>query len=325
MIKVLVTGAGALLGQGIIRSLKWSSLKTQIVAVDPSPLSAGLYWGDAYDLLPLASAPQYLVKVEELLRKHQPDIMMIGTDIELPIFAKNKIDLEKKFQTKIVVSSQALIDIANDKYLTFQFLKKNGFSFPASILPGEEQRLVEQVGFPLIVKPRVGARSIGVNKVTTYEELRQALAKVENPVIQEYVGSDEGEYTAGLICFDGEVKGSIIMRRDLRDGNTYRAFVEKDSIYDRELRRIALSLNPYGPINLQFRVDKAGNVKIFEINSRFSGTTPLRARAGFNEVEFCIQSILNGVKDFSYNIRDVTILRHWSETVVEKSNLIGEL
>jgi len=43
VIKVLVTGAGALLGQGIIRSLKWSTLDVEIVTVAPNPLSAGLY------------------------------------------------------------------------------------------------------------------------------------------------------------------------------------------------------------------------------------------------------------------------------------------
>ena len=42
IVKVLVTGAGALVGQGIIRSLMESSLSPVIVAADVSPLSAGL-------------------------------------------------------------------------------------------------------------------------------------------------------------------------------------------------------------------------------------------------------------------------------------------
>jgi len=50
--KVLITGAGALLGQGIIRALRNSDLNATIIAVDPDPLAAGLYWADAAYLVP---------------------------------------------------------------------------------------------------------------------------------------------------------------------------------------------------------------------------------------------------------------------------------
>ena len=62
--KVLVTGAGALLGQGILRSLLDSPLRPTLVAVDPSPLSAGLYWTDHRYLIPMATDPAYLERVE---------------------------------------------------------------------------------------------------------------------------------------------------------------------------------------------------------------------------------------------------------------------
>ena len=39
--KVMVTGAGALLGQGVIRSLLASPLRPEVVALDPSPLAPG--------------------------------------------------------------------------------------------------------------------------------------------------------------------------------------------------------------------------------------------------------------------------------------------
>jgi carbamoyl-phosphate synthase large subunit len=52
--KVVVTGAGALLGQGILRSLRTCSLAVHVVAVDPSRHSAGLYWTDHRYLIPLA-------------------------------------------------------------------------------------------------------------------------------------------------------------------------------------------------------------------------------------------------------------------------------
>jgi carbamoyl-phosphate synthase large subunit len=57
------------------------------------------------------------------------------------------------------------------------------------------------------------------------EELRQALDLNDEVIIQELVGRDDTEFTAGALVFDGECKASIVMRRELRDGNTYRALL----------------------------------------------------------------------------------------------------
>ena len=50
--------------------------------------------------------------------------------------------------------------------------------------------------------------------------LRRAVDGVPGVVIQECVGTEHDEYTAGVLCFDGKCRASIVMRRDLRDGNT---------------------------------------------------------------------------------------------------------
>ncbi len=47
-------------------------------------------------------------------------------------------------------------------------------------------------------------------------------------------------------------------------------------------------------MNFQFRLDRDGRPRPFEINARFSGTTPLRALAGFNEVEMALRHVLLG-------------------------------
>ena len=75
-------------------------------------------------------------------------------------------------------------------------------------------------------------------------------------------------------------------------------------------------LKHFVPANFQFRIDKFGVPKVFEINGRFSGTTPLRAHAGFNEVEMCIRKVLWDEPIVQPDILSVTILRHWSETVI---------
>ncbi len=314
--KVLVTGAGALLGQGIIRALKRSELQTTIVAVDPSPLSAGLYWVDRGHLVPMARDADYLDEVRRIMAIERPDVVLIGTDVELFHFAEHRAALEEEFDTQILVSSREVIHIADDKYATYEFLVEHGFDAPPSCLPPDVEDLVAEIGFPLIVKPRVGARSIGVHRVENLDELAAAIGTVDNPVIQECISDASQEYTAGVLVFDGECKASIVMRRDLRDGNTYRAYVEDFPELNDEIRRIGAALNPHGPANFQFRVDDEGRVKVFEINARFSGTTPLRALAGMNEVEMALRHVVNGDPIEQPEVEPITILRHWSETVV---------
>ena len=319
--KVLVTGAGALLGQGIIRALRASTLSAEIIAVDPSPLAAGLYWADRAHLVPMANAPNYLPALRRILERERPDAVLVGTDVELPILSAHADALEDEHETFIVVSNPRVIEIANDKWRTFEFMRDHGFDHPRSCLPGDEERLIDEVGYPLIVKPRVGARSIGLQMVRDRETLRRAIAAVPNAVIQECVGTPETEYTAGTMTFGSDC-ASIVMRRDLRDGNTYRGFVEVYPELNEIVQRMALALQAFGPANFQFRLD-GDKAKVFEINGRYSGTTPLRMHAGFNEVEIALRYLLLGEPLHQPTIHPRIILRHWSETVVESHELVA--
>jgi carbamoyl-phosphate synthase large subunit len=319
--KILVTGAGALLGQGLIRSLERSALKPTLICVDPSPLAAGLYWGHQAHRVPLANDADYGDAIRRILQRERPDAVLVGTDVELAFFARERAALEREFGTHVIVSSSEVVEIADDKWLTYQFLKQNGFDHPDSALPADAAALMKRVGYPLIVKPRRGARSVGVSVVRSDRELEAALSGVEGLVVQECVAGPDQEYTSGLLCFDGRCAASVTMRRDLRDGNTYRAYALPDFPHDAVLRRTAERLGPHGPVNFQFRLAD-GRVKIFEINGRFSGTTPLRALVNFPEVEMVLRHVVRGEPVRQPVVAPSVILRHWSETVVDPAHLI---
>ena len=317
--KILVTGGGALLGQGIIRALKTSRLNPYLVVVDVNPLSAGLYWGNERYLIPPANSPLFPIRIERLIEKVRPDFVLVGTDVELMHFALNREYLETRYGTRIIVSSPEVVETADDKLKTARFFERHGFEYPVTVDPSDGQaldRMLNTSTFPYIVKPRVGARSVGVSLVHDLEEMRSAIAAVQAPVVQEHIGSDQQEYTASGVYFDGKCDAAIVMRRDLRDGNTYRAYHVDDEYLYRLVREWTNALKPYGPANFQFRIDDNGVAKVFEINARFSGTTPLRAMVGFNEVEMCIRKIAYGEEVIQPAIENYTILRCWSETVI---------
>jgi carbamoyl-phosphate synthase large subunit len=246
--------------------------------------------------------------------------VLVGTDVELMTFAQNRSDLEADYQTRVVVSSPRVISIADDKWLTYKFLKDNYFPYPKTTLIAGLTDFLRECDFPLVVKPRVGARSAGVSLVKDDGELRAALALAHNPVIQECVATPDAEFTSGLLVVNGSVTAVVTMRRDLRDGNTYRAYVQPNAAYNSLLAEVAAALGGFGPLNFQFRVAD-GVPKIFEINARFSGTTPLRALAGFNEVDVLLRHIILGEPIRTPQLRPYTILRYWSEIAVEADQI----
>ena len=135
MTKILVTGAGALLGQGILRSLRASTLAPHIVAVDPSPLSAGLYWADSAHLIEAAKSPFYLERLCEILDAERPDVLLPGTDVELAILAEARPQLEAAFGVETIVSDPGVVRIADDKWLTYQCMSSGTATSSSARLP----------------------------------------------------------------------------------------------------------------------------------------------------------------------------------------------
>lgn len=313
--KVLITGAGALLGQGIIRALRASQMEATIIAADPDPMAAGLFWADRAHLIPLAETPEYIQGLENILLIEEPDAILLGTEVELDVLAPHRRRLETLYGTKMLISSPEVVRIAGDKWLTYRFLREMNLGCPLSCLPGDEEGLIEEVGFPLVVKPRHGYRSYGVVRVEDRQSLKEELERRPDLIVQQCISTPDEEFTAGALVFDGRCEASIVMRRHLRDGNTYRAFVGAFPELNAGVRRIAEALGAYGPVNVQFRLD-GDQIKVFEINARFSGTTPLRVCAGFNEVEMALRYMLDGEEIRQPMVRPMTILRHWSETVI---------
>ena len=143
--------------------------------------------------------------------------------------------------------------------------------------------------FPLILKPSIGSRSIGVEKIYNLEELKEKSRQRKDFIIQELIGSEADEYTCTIVKIKDKISEVLILRRYLRSGDTYKAEPVKSKIISKYVKDIAKSLNIYGPCNFQLRLDNNGRPKVFEINCRFSGTTPFCAQLGFNPLEYILK------------------------------------
>ncbi|MGB5981046.1 MAG: ATP-grasp domain-containing protein [Nonlabens sp.] len=322
-VRILVTGAGALLGQGILRCLNSSQNDYYIITADPDIKSSGHALGNKAYRIPLAKSDNYLDAIERIFSKEKLDIVLLGTDVELPIFSLHQDYLQGKYDLKIVISPANIIRIANNKWLTAEFLRKHNFPYPLSTLTADEEgieNLIKFDSYPYIAKPVDGARSKGLKIIENKSQLQKLTTYTNNLVVQEMIGDEEGEFTTGCTVLNGKCVAVVSLVRELRDGNTWRAYRKDNSPYDNTIAKIAETLGCEGPVNFQYRI-RNGEPVIFEINCRFSGTTPLRLIYGFNEVEAIVEFYVNNTSVIPPKLKTGTILRTFSDVLIGNEDL----
>ncbi|MBN2410751.1 ATP-grasp domain-containing protein [candidate division KSB1 bacterium] len=318
-VNVLVTAVGGGVGQSIMKALKMCGLGCRIITMDCNPLSAGLYRADSGYITPSVHSQNYIEKIIQICKEQNIHALLIGCDPELPVLAQHKEIIEQETNARVIVSSPKVIKIGNDKWETFLFLKRNGFNAPHTFLPHQEKEIKEflaQKGFPVIIKPRSGSASRGVNIAYNYDELQVFVKRNNNTIIQEYVGTEDQEYTSGLFMTrDNKIAGVITIKRELYCGTTYRAIIDHFPDIEEKVRQIGNRLKPYGPCNFQMRISD-GQPVVIEINPRFSGTTVMRAKFGFNETEAAIRHFVFGEDVGEMTFNTGIALRYWNEVYI---------
>jgi carbamoyl-phosphate synthase large subunit len=318
---IAITGTGSLFGQAIIKSIKNSSFKNStLIGMDYFKNTVGSNWVDKNFILPdlldaSITESVWLESVQSIIKNNDVEILFVGVDFELPLFAKYKNKIERITSCLVIVSDEKTIEIADDKYLTYEFLKDNNFNYPLSFLESEIDEAIEAslIHFPMIIKPRKGYRSVDVNIVHDKLNLNQKIRSTKNPIIQEYIGSDDTEFTCGVIAFNGDVKKSIVLQRTLKNGNTHTTSLRANfpSAIKDYIELVSSKLNQFGVCNYQLRMDH-GLPKIFEINARHSGTTYIRSLYGFNEVEYILELMLNE-KEIDFEVKEGKVQRYFDE------------
>ncbi|WP_152763551.1 ATP-grasp domain-containing protein [Paraburkholderia franconis] len=313
---IAVTGIGGGAGQSIVKALQ--STTYRIVGLDGDLLGAGLYAVPSAYQIPYAKHPDFISALLDICAREKVAMLFPGLDAELPILAAN-VDKFSAVGTRVVVSSSEVVEIADNKLRTFETLRAANVSIPETVdLSAIATAQELPLAVPFILKPRSGgARSKSVYLI---KEERQFHALRDNSsvdmtqfVAQAYIEGDE--YTCGTVTLNGQHAGTIVMRRILRDGDTYKCFTVDDARIEEEVAKVVAAVQPSGPLNVQLRVQN-GVPYIFELNARCSGTTGARALAGFNEPQMIADFFLKGHTP-SFSIKPVSILRYWKELVVE--------
>ncbi|MCS6955488.1 MAG: ATP-grasp domain-containing protein, partial [Candidatus Calescibacterium sp.] len=174
---------------------------------------------------------------------------------------------------------------------------------------------------------------ICLNEKEILEYLNENLSNIDNICVQPYIGDENSEFTVGVLSDkNGKIIDSIVMQRKLIGLSLHtqrkfenknfaistgysQGFIVKDSFIQDFCEKVAAKLESKGPLNIQLRTDKnTGKIYIFEIHPRFSGTTPIRADVGFNEVDIFLRNVLFDEKfgrlNYQYNVAAIRAFQH---------------
>lgn len=295
---ILITGIGAIIGQGVLKSLKNCSNDFNILGLDINANTYAKDWCDVFIKKPNMKEDdyEYLKFWESIIKKYNIDLIIPAIELDIHFFNKNKSFFSNK--VKIVLNNKTLIELCNDKWNFYKHLcKKNIKCIIPTILPTSwEYALIELGKPPYILKPKKGSASKDIVTLYDKNDFDYWTNKQKNSILQKFIGDDLNEYTVGTFGLgNGDIlKPSIVFKRTLsKDGSTkYAETVNNKAILD-EVEKLSKIFNPIGPTNFQFRIEN--NLPyLLEINPRLSSSNSLRTLFGYNEalmiVDFYIKN-----------------------------------
>lgn len=319
---VLVTGvAGGGIGMELIKALKMATNPYKIVVTDINKNSFGLFESPYRYLIPPANSENYIDSLIKICKNENVHAIVTGSEPELIQVSKHSKQFEEQ-GIKVLLNPLEIIELCSDKFKLMNFLESNNVLCPKHFLFEKDEDLKKINSYPIIIKPRIGGGSQNVFLTQDFEEAQffsNYLKKYgHQPVIQEYLGNHDEEYTIGILYAEnGKLKTSIAMKRFLGGGLSTRqtivnqktakkylisSGISQGLIDDfKEIRKmaenIASVLKACGPINIQCRKTDEGIIP-FEINPRFSGTTSARSLVGYNEPDiFCRYKLFNEIPE----------------------------
>ncbi|MDD0976764.1 ATP-grasp domain-containing protein [Pseudomonas fontis] len=316
---VMVTGVGAIMGYGLLKSLRASAPDIVLLGTDIYNDAAGRAWCDVFEQAPLTSSAEYPAWLAQVVKTHQVDLLIPGIEQDLHWLSDHR-ELLEQIGCNAVLNCRALIDLSRDKWAMDQALA--ALDEPCRIpsyLSGSFESLTAALGLPFLLKPRRSYASKGlvwVESQSDFEPHAHLLGEVL--MAQPIIGNAEQEYTVAVFGDGlGASFGSITLQRRLAaDGSTAKAWVRQDATLDQTVARLCRHFKPVGPTNLQFRRAADGSWKLLEINPRISSTSSMRRAFGFNEAAMCLEFFLEHKQPAEPQIRPGFAVRYIEEHVV---------
>lgn len=284
----------------------------RLVGTDMDLSAPALQACDVVCKVPSVFSNDYLDVLKDLIVRERIHMVFSLNDLEVGLLAQNREALERETGAVFYVPPPGTLDVCADKWLTCQFAKDIGIDTPETFLTVEEAAAALDSGrvrFPLIVKPRWGSASIGLQVVERLEDLSFAFEACHQAVAKSdlsALGSEEGvilqeviqgpEYGIDMLYgkrenfIDFAVKKKMVMRA----GETDKAVTVAPDPFRDIVEKISRRLPHRGNLDCDF-LERNGRFYLLEFNPRFGGGYPFTHLSGANHVQMLLDDFQDKV------------------------------
>jgi carbamoyl-phosphate synthase large subunit len=282
-------------------ALREVGMEGKVIVADPEHNAPSLQAGDESYVIPNQTDPRIIDEIFDICRKHRVDCLVPLNDLEVPTISAHKQELQD-MGISVFAPDPAVTNKVRDKGKYRELLESFDVMAPFSYLNLEEaEKALDQkeVSFPLIVKPRNGSASIGIEFVHSVEDMKFAYQHAVQDIKETSLNDDTYKKPENNIIIQEVIEGekySVDMFNDL-NGNHLASFVRKQlamrggdvdrciTVNDPELLSIAKrtgeNLGHAGYMNADVYYD-GNNYYVIDINPRFGGGYSFTHEAGTN-------------------------------------------
>lgn len=276
-------------------------------------------YADKNVVTPLIIEDEYIPFIKRYCIENNIKAIIPLFDIDVTVLSKKRMEFLES-GIIVVVSSEDVVNICNDKWMTYKYLMSNNIKVPGTYIniePVMEDIENKKIKFPLIIKPRFGMGSIGVFEADNVEELKvlykKVLSQINNSYIK-YLNINIGESTVIIqekICgqeygldiinnLEGEYQNTIVKKKySMRSGETDCAEIVNFPELKELGEKISAKLNHIGNLDVDIFIAD-NNIYVLELNARFGGGYPFSHMAGVNLPMAIIKWLKN--EDLDINI-----------------------
>ena len=293
----------------------------KIFVANSSDISPAFIYADECIVTPMIYDENYIEFLVEYCLENRIKAIISLFDIDLPILSKNKKIFEE-YGITIIVSASDVVNICNDKYKTYLFLKENDFHVKNTFVTIKEALIALEkniIKFPLIIKPRWGMGSISVLEACNKEELNVLYNKTLNNIKNTYLRYESKENMNEAILIqekingqeygldvindlDGNYKNTIVKKKiAMRSGETDCAVVIENEELQKIGEELSSKIHHIGNMDVDLFLENDKSY-ILEMNARFGGGYPFSHVSGVNLPGAIIKWLKNETVPESYFI-----------------------
>jgi carbamoylphosphate synthase large subunit len=271
--KVLVTGVGGPAGRATATFLRQRGIS--VIGTDIQQVESIV---DSFHLMPRGDDPCFEDAMLNLVSHERPVLLIPTVSEELSVVSKSRHRLHA-LGVHVFISEPAVVDLSNDKFDTATRLKELRIPVPKTLLLSELRSMTEAgegLGYPFLVKPRVGRGGRGV---VVYQQASDAVSEQRTDVVCQEFMPGEG-CDLNLFAFPaGHVKAiAVLQKTRIREGvicsaQNVQRVIRRDMV---ELGiRVARALKLEGPATVDVRRDCNGVPRVLELNARIGANMML--------------------------------------------------